>query len=68
MTVKPPIHQFNHNHPPLIGGFDRCAENMKWLVALLLLSGCLFWLFHEPAPSEAEVVGLYAGTYKLPRQ
>jgi hypothetical protein len=37
---------------------------MKWLVALLLVSGCLFWLFHDPAPSEEEVGGLYAGTYK----
>jgi hypothetical protein len=37
---------------------------MKWLLALLLASGCLFWLFHDPAPSEEEVVGSYAGTYK----
>ena len=37
---------------------------MKWLLALLLASGCLFWLIHDPAPSEEEVVGSYAGTYK----
>lgn len=37
---------------------------MKWLFALLLGSGGLFWLLHDPAPSEADVVGVYTGTYQ----
>ena len=36
---------------------------MKWFIALLLVSGFLFWLLHDPTPSEDEVVGTYVGTH-----
>jgi hypothetical protein len=36
----------------------------KWIFALLLVSGGLFWLLSARVQSEEQIVGSYTGTYK----